>query len=264
MGELTSNLMDRLEAYDTLSLDVFDTFLLRGPESEAERYLRWARFVLAGLANGPYETLARDTTPEELTVLRAKALELSYRFRKRIANSAEGSIREVARNVAYSLGQDQAFALKLLELEVEFETMQLQRNPLLSEVVVSFHRQGGRVLLISDMYLHANMIESICRRVDPDGMVHVDKVISSADTIISKRSGHIFGMVADTLCLNPSHTVHIGDNFDSDVVMARLAGWHAMHFPVSRPERAARERSLEWTIAHFDECGIDSRTWAKC
>lgn len=262
--ELTSSLMERLEGYETLSLDVFDTFLLRGPESEVERYLCWARFVLASLADGPYEALGRSMTPEGLTVMRAKALELSYRFRKRIGSCAEGSIREVARNLALSLGQDQALARKLLALETKFETMQLQRNPLISKVVGKFHRRGGRVILISDMYLHSDMIETICRHVDPDGMRNVDQVISSADTIVNKRSGRIYGMVTEMLCLNPSRTIHIGDNFRSDVQMARLAGWHAMHFPISRPELAAREMSLATTVAHFDQCGIDVRTWAKC
>lgn len=260
---VAADILAKLDGYDTLSLDVFDTFILRGQESEAERYLDWSRYVLEHLKDSPYYQVAQVVSPEGLTLLRAEAMELTYRFRTRVQGFGEGSIQEVARTISNRLGQEANFAQKLLELEISFECTRLARNPVISRLVSGFRNEGGRVILVSDMYLHGDMIEKICRSVDPEGMGHVEKIISSADTILSKRSGSIFKLLEDKLALDPERTLHIGDSFHSDVMMARKSGWHAIHFPVSRPEIVARHQSVVSTIKHFDSQGIDIRSWAK-
>lgn len=260
---VTKLLIERFAGYDTLSLDVFDTYLLRGPEAEAARFLEFSGFVIDQLATTPFQPLVDGISPESLALMRARAMQSTYRFRPRVNGCNEGSIDEVAQNVASSLGGGQDLAEALLDLEVEFEARKLAPNPVLGDLVRHFKERGGRAILISDMYLHGPQIEAICRKVDPESFGAIDTVFSSADTITNKRSGTLFGVVQERLSLDPAKTVHVGDSSRSDVEMARLSGWNAMHFPISRPEALARERSLHEVVDHFDRAGIDVRDWAK-
>ncbi len=257
------DLNNRLEGVQTLSLDVFDTFLLRGTEAEATRFLEFSDFVLKALSQTKYADLVHGVSREGLTLMRTRAMQLTYRFRDRVASCNEGSILEVARQISASLGGDTALADLLIDLEIDFETTKLTRNPVLSDLVVQVKERGGRVILISDMYLHKEHIEAICQKLDPVGLSCIEATISSADTILNKRSGTLFGHVLDELDINPNTMLHVGDSFRSDVEMARKAGVDALHFAVSGPELSARQQSLADTVRRFDEIGIDATQWAK-
>ena len=256
-------LWSRLSRYEVLSLDVFDTFALRGGEAEATRFLEFSSMVLIDLRSSEFEPLVQNVSAEGLTLARARGMQHTYRFRPHKQGCNEGSIVEVAKYVSSFLGGNDRLTERLLDLEVQFEATKLRRNPLLSPLMHRFKDAGKRVILISDMYLHANQIEKIVKLVDPTGFEAVDKIYSSADTILNKRDGKLFGFVEKDFGLKPDLTVHIGDSSRSDVERAREAGWNAMHFPISRPEIASRQASLVETIAHFDERGIDTRDWAK-
>lgn len=260
---LVEELWSLLGKYDVVSLDVFDTFLLRGSDSEAARFLEFSAFIRDELSGTEFQPLIEGISAESLAIVRARAMQHTYRFRSQIEGCSEGSIIEVAHYVARSLGGDTRMAERLLELEIIFEANVLHRNPVLSALVQRFKSAGKRAILISDMYLHADQIGSICARVDPIGAKAIDKIYSSADTILNKRSSKIFELVEKDFGLEPAFTVHVGDSSRSDVEHARMAGWNAMHFPVSRSEMRARQESLSKTIRHFDDKGINVREWAK-
>lgn len=258
-----SDLTDRLASFDTLSLDVFDTFLIRGPEAEATRFLEFSGYLKRELSQGPFAGHLAHVSAESLTLMRAKAMYLTYRFRPRVDGCGEGSIVDVANSIAATLGGGYGLAERLLELEVSFEANKLRRNAVLSNLAAHFKERGGCVILLSDMYLHKEHIEGICKSVDPEGFALVDRVYSSADTVLNKRSGTVFRLVIDEMAIDPGTTVHVGDSFRSDVEMARLAGLNALHFPVSRREIQARQQSLADTVAKFDNIGVCVRDWAK-
>lgn len=256
-------LISAMKNMDVLSLDVFDTFILRGNEAEAERYHLFSRFLLDRLTEDTELDPLRSVTAEALTLMRARAMQLTYQTRPQREGCGEGSIIEVAASLSRTLAGNASLTERLLELEVAFEIGMMKPNPLLSRIVKRFRENGGTVVLISDMYLHSDQIRKIIEGLDPGGLASVDYIFSSADTIVSKRSGKLFRHVEATLGLNPKSTLHIGDSFVSDVQQARRAGWNALYFPVSRGEMALRQASLKRVIEHFDELSIDIRDWAK-
>lgn len=262
-AEVESCLTAALDRMTTLSLDVFDTFMLRGTESEAERFHLFSDYVLEELRDDPAGALLKRQSLESMTLMRARGMQLSYKFRPVLDGCGEGSINEVAKSVALAIGGGQKLADRLIELEVAFEARMLTANIPLGAAMKKFKARGGRIILISDMYLHGDQISRICARVDPDGFDCVDAVYSSADTLYSKRAGKLFPLVETEQKLDTERTIHVGDSYVSDVERARQAGWNALHFPVSRPEQAARSESLRALVSKYDTAGIDIRDWAK-
>lgn len=85
----------------------------------------------------------------------------------------------------------------MLECELDYEaTHCLFSNAPLIEAMCRFKRLGGKVLLVSDMYLHQEHIRVLLSKVAPNSLPHIDNIYSSADTVISKRSGLLFPRLA--------------------------------------------------------------------
>lgn len=258
-NDVIDNILENSKDIKTLSFDVFDTFLLRGTESEAERFHLFSEFILQKLADdidGDYYSA------EALTIARAKAMQLSYRLRPFKKGCNEGSIYEVARSIAEYLGNRNLFSA-LIDLEIEFEAQMLRKNPIILDLLKKFKNNNRKIILISDMYLHANQIYKIIEKIDPETLDYIDQVYSSADTILNKRSGTLYDFVQNDFSLIGETTLHIGDSFRSDVEMARNAGWNALHFPIAEPEKLKRQHSLANIIEKYSNSNLDIQSWAN-
>ncbi|MEZ0167567.1 HAD family hydrolase [Microvirga sp. TS319] len=249
-----------LEGIEILSLDVFDTALLRNKKSEARRYFEMAKGFVAYLRDA--ERLP-DIQVAAIDVLLARALGMgvSYRARTPVQGSREGSIDDVNEICARILRLDQDTKSTLLKMEVDYEVGNLVPNAMLLEISEHFRAAGGKVILLSDMYLPAPAIEEIAERVA--GKRFFDHVFSSCDFVVSKRSGRIFKEVEDVLKAQSSQFLHIGDSLLGDVTRARQAGWQALHLPISNTEVTEREEDLFLFLEEMSAMGIDVSPWAK-
>ncbi|PIO96378.1 hypothetical protein CJ014_25670 [Pleomorphomonas carboxyditropha] len=243
---------------ECLSLDVFDTLLLRGPEAEAARFLEVSDFILGRV--GP---LPANTTAEGLCLLRADAMRLSYRARPGKDGCKEGTIVDVMTLLSHRLVGDDRLVQPLLDAEIAYEAGKLVANRPLLRVAEWFRSAGGKVVLVSDMYLPGSMIAAIARLISPAIPEATDRLFSSADELYSKRSGRIFDLVGEAMGVAPSGFLHVGDSFMGDVEMPRNSRWDALHFPVSSGEARARSQSLAALVQHFRDRGVDVTDWAK-
>jgi predicted HAD superfamily hydrolase len=249
---------DALIGKDCLSLDVFDTLLLRGPEAEAARFLEVSAFMLQRV-----EPRLEGITAEGLCLLRADAMRLTYRARPGRDGCKEGTINDVMKLLSHRLVGDESLVPVLLDAEIDYESSKLVANHALLRVAEEFRSAGGKVVLVSDMYLPANLISAISKRVSSAIPAATDRLFSSADELYSKRSGRIFEVVAQAMGVAPSRFLHVGDSFMGDVEMPRNSGWDALHFPVSAGETAARLQSLSDLVQRFRDRGVDVSSWAK-
>ncbi|MBB2173562.1 HAD family hydrolase [Gluconacetobacter asukensis] len=253
-----------LHGAKTLSLDVFDTLLLRNHLAEAERYHLTSKRIVDHLKEQNKWLFLRNISAESFTLLRAQAMQLTYRARPSIAGCKEGSILDVVANMASTVNGDASLASAFLQTELDFEASQcLQLNPVLMEVMRRFQARGGKTILISDMYLHADHIQGLFDRIDPDLKNCFSELFSSADTIISKRSGLLYPYVENILGIDRRTVFHIGDSLHSDIEKANAAGWNALFFPISKIEILERQNSLNKIIAHYHSKNIDISNWAK-
>ena len=253
---IVSNLWEILITSKTriLSFDVFDTFLLRNNKPEAQRYWEISDEISKALK-------MPGLTAEDLYLARCLGMEIAYRTRPAVAGCREGRIEDVIRIAARQLGLPPRRRRVFFEIEKNYEKKNLHKNLVLINLAKKFKKSGGKIILISDMYLGAEVIQEICGSVA--GNCNFDAVFSSADEVVSKRSGKLFRRIEAALDAEPTSFFHIGDSWIGDVQKARLAGWGAFYFPISNKELAARDAGLKGFLERMDSKGLDVRRWAK-
>jgi len=215
-----------------LSLDVFDTLLLRDGSSELCRFLEIGQ-AMADVAGAGFSGL-------DGFVARHLGTRASYRSGPRVDGCGEGSLSEIHLAAARLLGVPDAMADRFVEAELDHEARRVTANPLLVAYMKRHRGRGGKVVLISDMYMHAPQIAALLRRCGIARRSY-DALYSSADTKISKASGHLFGHIPEAG--GPGTVLHLGDSLHGDYRMPRAAGWQAMLLPV--PDALLAERRAD-------------------
>ncbi len=253
-------LWDEIRSQETkvLSLDVFDTLLLRNDKPEAFRFREISQFVKERLGEK-----AETMSDVDLLLSRVLGMTISYRCRPDIDGCREGSIEEVIRTQRRDLNLPPAVDQVFLQAEIDYEAANLTPNQVLIDVAKEFRAQGGVVVLVSDMYLGEAPISLILRRLDIDARVEFDGVFSSCDHIVSKRASKLFTKISSQLRCDPEACLHVGDSVEGDVFQCRAAGWRAVYFPVAREEAIRRTKSLDRFKSEMAEIGLDVSQWAK-
>jgi FMN phosphatase YigB (HAD superfamily) len=242
-----------------LSFDVFDTFLLRNNKPETLRYhelsMRLSDRLSGSGGKGPSDI--------DLLLARLRGMTFSYRTRKAVDGCREGHIEQVVRFCRAALNLPNDSEEIFLATELDYETANLVVNPVLAAIATGFRARGGKVILVSDMYLGAREIDTILTRLSNGVTGWYDRIFSSADHIVSKRSGKLFRLIERELSVPAKEFLHIGDAWEGDVVRARAAGWGALHFPISVRESVERQRALSGFVDDLKARGHDLTQWAR-
>ncbi|WP_421702452.1 HAD family hydrolase [Aliiroseovarius sp.] len=226
-----------------LSLDVFDTLLLRDNSAEVTRFVEFGA-AMADVAQGAGVDVDADTA----FLARHRGTRASYRTTRAVNGCREGSLSEIHRVASRLLVGDDRLTADFIAAELAAEQRRLTVNPALAAYVAEFKARGGRVALVSDMYMHRAQILTLLTGAGVD-MDQVDLLISSADTKVTKGSGGIFPLVEEALGATPDQFVHLGDSFRGDVRQPRLRGWAAQFLPLSRTDVVARQADHKTTMA---------------
>lgn len=234
IDNLKGEIDEQIQVSEILSLDVFDTFLLRDNTSELFRFWEVAKNVSKII----------DREPIECLMARYLATKASYRLGERVSGCREGSLTEIHSSVSNLLTGDIRYTEEFVQVELECEAKRLTPNTALIEVI---EQSPVPVILLSDMYAHAEQIKDILILIGIDTEMFND-VISSADTQVSKNSGKIFRSVEKRLNKKPSNFLHIGDAFRGDYSQAKLNGWNAIHLPIPMSEINKRKKDHYETI----------------
>lgn len=220
---------------DVLSLDVFDTLLLRRVARPVDLFaVLGAHLERAGVLPqwGDARTFAR---------LRREA---EVRARERSVEAGSGvevKLDEIYAELVEWLG-DPDRARRALEQELWTERRLTFADPAIVEIVRIAHDQGIRVVLVSDTYFSAAHLEFILDRCLSDVPV---RIFTSSDYRVGKAD-HLFELVLDHLDVEAHRVVHAGDNPIADVRSPRAVGMRAVHLTreCNELERALRAESV--------------------
>lgn len=230
-----------------LSLDVFDTAVLRTEICEEERFFR----VSERLAGGD-----RDLALE-IFLARYRAHKLAYAVVPPRDGTPEASFADIVVALRAALGFRLAGSLDHAAFEaaeLAWETEQLRPNPFL---VAFLRRHAVRrpVWFLSDMYLSPGQIGSILAAKLPD--IETRMYVSN-ELRLSKRAGTLYHHVCVTEDVESGRVLHMGDNRIVDVVRAKEAGMKALHLPIPTAELERRKASHDRFLARFrEETGLD-------
>lgn len=212
-----------LDGASVLSLDVFDTCLLRQVAHPTyvfdliEQELAYTG-GLQRFSGGSYG----------FCELRVRA---ESRARTRLSQSQktpEVTLDEIYAELMRMTGMAMADASLLKDLELEFERRVIVPNPEILALARDAHERGLLVVYVSDMYLPSAVIAELLARSGFD--VAPGHVFVSAEYRKAKWSGDLFHIVANTLSIALRKFVHVGDNMEADVVAPRKLGIRSYHY----------------------------------
>jgi HAD superfamily hydrolase (TIGR01549 family) len=214
--------------YDLLSTDLFDTVILRDHTIESDRLAIACRRSAAQLG----------VDPSAVTRLRWSLQRTAYRAVTIERPGAEASLSAICRTAAIALGLGEEAARLLHQIEVDVDIEHLRPHRGLIEFLDRVARSGMRVIAVSDTYLGQADLHRILDSVV--GPHPIAAVYSSADLGLTKHRGGVFAAVAERENVPAERIMHIGDNYEVDVRMAQVAGWHAIHLPRHRLGRVKK------------------------
>ena len=258
-GERLRRYLDGLMAPSVrlISVDVFDTVLIREPTSELRRF--------AGIAELQAERLqprfGNQFSGLDLLVARLQATHASYRVSERVSGSREGSITQIYRTVETQLGLQAGLHEQLIEMELEYESSVLHPNRALIAWLDKQRDRGVDVMLLSDMYLHGTHIKQLLRTADV--LADID-VVSSADNKLTKHGGTAFANLLAERAVSAAEAIHLGDSLRSDYKMARRAGLRSAYLPIPLAERKAIRSDHDEMLARLLDDGVNLDRWITC
>jgi len=213
-----------------LSLDVFDTLLMRDNFAELRRFVEIGERM---------SECVKKVKPIDAFLSRYLATKASYRAGKTVKGCREGSLTEIHQTASRLLGLNDEMKEKFIELELEYEAERVSINHLLFDYLSTHCRRGGRAILVSDMYMHADQIEQLLIKKGVDTKIFL-QIFTSADSKVSKASNGIFDQIEKKLSAKTKDFLHLGDNLSGDFQNPLAHGWKALHLPIPRAEIESR------------------------
>ena len=200
-------------AVELLSLDIFDTLLLREWSSELERFEEAAVFQHRRFPGIP---------ERDLYEARALAHHLAYQSVPPVQGCREASAERIFTVMAQILGLPADAVPALMEVELDYEAAHLRPNPVILDLAATARKREIPVIAVSDMYWGGKALSSLLERLLPEGG-GIRKVYSSSDFGVSKASGKLFDHVLRETGCSPEKILHAGDDMQADF-LAPCAG----------------------------------------
>jgi predicted HAD superfamily hydrolase len=191
-----------------ISLDIFDTLLLRNEKSEPYRFYEIS-YEIANFLN----------VHDVFEVLQARYLgiEITYAASKVYQGCREGSLYDIHKVMLNALNLPEELFTKTIQIEIDYEKKNLRLNRGLWDALMRLkQRKSFDIILVSDMYKHSEQLSILLKYFIPDYEQNIKHLFTSADTIISKHSGKIFKYIEKELKTDSSAILHMCDNLRSD------------------------------------------------
>ncbi|MCX2817571.1 MULTISPECIES: hypothetical protein [unclassified Pseudomonas] len=209
-------LLDRMDKYDVISFDIFDTLLRRTVFKPEDAFLLIQKKLEEDHANLLPAIFVKRFP--ELRVGFERQLRKEYDLLHHSTDTYEERNEEfymiqVYERMLSSFGLPQDLAEKLLEIEQAVEFSILEARSLGKVLFDAAIAKGKRVLLISD-FTHTESFVSTA--LSKSGFSGYEKLYVSSEVGLKKHSGYLFKHVLADLNLNPDCILHIGDNSTGD------------------------------------------------
>lgn len=201
-----------VQAADLVSVDLFDTLLLR-PSLDPDAIRSFA---------------ARRLGPDGPDLLRRRVA-AEVRARGSVPALADSSMTEIyAEAVADDPEEADRFAA-LREVELECERRCAVARRWLVDALRDLKRSDQRYVLMTDTFLERDVIDELLGLIGADTLF--DEVYVSNEIRARKDSGSMWSLVAERERCAPARWLHLGDNEFSDVQQAADRGIASAHVP---------------------------------
>lgn len=208
----------------TVSFDIFDTLITRPFSDPTDMFT---------LMNGEFNRLIGSTSYVDFREIRVEA-EAGCREKNRFlyGGCEDITLDEIYDYMAESFLFPREVCEKVKKLEMQLELKFCTARSFGKELLELAVSQGKRVILISDMYLSAGFIGEI---LENNGISGYSDIFVSSEYRLLKGTGELYKKALSVCGIDdPQEVLHIGDNWNSDVVSAEKAGLRTYHLPNAR------------------------------
>ncbi|AOA09168.1 HAD-IA family hydrolase [Pseudomonas sp. TMW 2.1634] len=208
-------LSQQIHRYPIISFDIFDTLLYRPFKSPSEMF-DFITEKVRQLCNMP-----------SLNFKEARRSAERNAFEKAIENGfGETTIDDIYIEFSGQQNISLETAKKVQELEMQVEMDILYPRSSGFKAFNEARSLGKRVILISDMYLPKDFLETILKK---NGFTGYEHFYLSSEVKLKKHNGKLFDFVIEDLGVDPTTILHIGDNLAADVIKAKERGIKPFH-----------------------------------
>lgn len=194
--------------FDYVSFDIFDTLILRPFFHPTDL------FILNAVENN----LKNKKKFKKIRIL-------CERIARFLSVKEDIHIDDIYRYMRLFYKQDLLFKLKNSEINLE-ETLGYSRKT--AKILFNFSKEiGKKIICISDMYLDKNTILTI---LDNNGYTDIYEIYVSSSLGYTKSTGNLYKYVLNDLKTVPEKIIHIGDNYNSDVINSKKYGIESVFF----------------------------------
>lgn len=202
-----------------ISFDIWDTIIKRKCHPE-EIKLHTAKYILL-----KYEENLKEKYKDIYEILRIRdEIEAKEcKKNKEAGNDEECQILNVFKELQKEIMRESInddISEELLKEEIEQEKRCIFINP---EILPIFEKYKDiKKYCISDFYMGAEALKELLDSLDLP--IKIEKIYSSADYLLNKRTGNLFKKAEEEIGITPKEHIHVGDNQFSDIEMAKSLG----------------------------------------
>ncbi|HHQ4527548.1 TPA: hypothetical protein ACSP1Y_001296 [Aeromonas hydrophila] len=193
-----------------ISVDIFDTLLLRDGTSEDVRFYLISKKVhqLSG---------SKKSSVDRIFHSRYKSHHWLYDLyeKKIIPEPSINKIHEIQQAILVDPKINNEI---LLKAEMLVESNLLSLNSELANELIKQEARGKKIVLFSDMYLSSDFVREILKF---KGVRFNYEVFMSSEVGVSKHRGDAFSWLANKYDISTADIHHLGDNYNGDYVNAR-------------------------------------------
>lgn len=224
-----SEVIDHLNGKTIVSFDLFDTLIFRSSVKFEDILELSAKYLSGEVLRYTGKCVEWQHVLElrtYVTCLLKKSLQ---------ENTEEPTLVDIYQRIGYLLGlehdilEDVAQAVADYEFSLDCQSLALlDDSETLLGILSRLKQQGNRLIVTSDMYYTLQQVEKILNKL---GLLSVfDRVYVSSDIRKTKQTGNLYKFINHDLSVSGTEVLHIGDNFRSDVKMAKKVNWNGIHF----------------------------------
>ena len=210
-----------LKVEELYSFDVFDTLITRTTATPKGIFA----IMQSELCNNPEYKNYPESLKKNFYYLRIDAEKISRYIQRSKIKVNEITIDDIYNQLGkgFFLSEEEKETLKSLELKTEIKNfIPISEN---IKKLSDLYYKNKKVILISDMYLQANIIRDFLRPFIP--FINEIEIFSSCETLCGKGNGSAFEFVHNKLGIATKNWYHVGDNEKSDFAQAKKYGINA-------------------------------------
>lgn len=201
-----------------ISFDIWDTIIKRKCHPE-EVKLYTAKYLLL-----KYEEYLKDEYKDIYKILlKRDEIEANIcKENKENGKDDECKIIEVFKKLQEDIFKEnyEDISKELLQEEIEQEKRVIYINP---EILPIFDKYKDlKMYCISDFYMDEKSLRELLDYLKLP--IKIEKIYSSADYLLNKRTGNLFKKAEEDLKITPKEHIHVGDNQYSDIEVAQSLG----------------------------------------